>query len=286
MPGSRSGSLVLLILLLAAACGDDGPEIKTSLTQAEAELLGGMADLDLNQRLSALEAFQVDLAIPIPDPGCQPAASDPSNTDSDGDGIPDDQTLTYTDANCPGQSGTVRTQDTDGGSTLFGYKVTFTQYTLTSVSRPGPPSPSPAVVSTVTDGFFSATVTAGGATSRDALVRTFHISTTRDLSLRNDWTATFTPTTDAMDPSSGEFPHGSFVIQGEFDWSGVYDDLKGPFNFEMTTPDPLIFDPACPGVFRAGELRYGLAASGKKTGFLIGSQGCSVFIDITAFDER
>lgn len=284
--------------LLWACGGDSGPSDQYRVTQDEAELLGGLAYGELFERLAAMREFKITTVFSLPEPACNPDKSDPADTDSDGDGVPDDQLLTYTAANCTVEdaggvagvtsviTGTMRVQDTDGGDVIFGYLVTYSDL-LTTVQYPDGNISSHSV-----DGHYEVATKANGATGEENLTYT---STRHDDPVAPDFNLqqrmvlsfSFAPTAAAIDPGTGLFPSGSYVIEGSFNAGGEYAGLNGSYDFTVSTEGPLDFNPACGALFNTGLLRFGLVASQGQTGFTIAPQeSCSVFIDITAFDNQ
>ena len=154
-------------MVAVAACGgDSGPAASTTVSSVQAAVLGaeasgqvgdiaaGLASFDfsggslgggafsrkaLRGRMTTLERvvparYRGQLAMLRRDlGGCDPAVAG-DTTDSDGDGIENNATYTFTAANCFYQdtlgngfavTGSVSVQDTDGGATLFGFAIDF-----------------------------------------------------------------------------------------------------------------------------------------------------------------
>ena len=293
----RLTAAAFFTIALSLACGDDGgPKGQTTVSQAEADFLGQIAAFDVVDRLASLHRFFTPTSTLVPRPGCDPDKSDPADTDTDGDGVPDDQTLTYTAANCsidvvpPNglastlvSTGTIRTRDTSTGSTIYGFVVSYGNMRIVQTLTDGTSS------EWVRDGFFAVGVRADGAASQEDMTSQFRSDIANleyDYSYRLAWSSSFVP--DApIDPSSGNFPSGTGAIQGTFDFDGQVEGISGPFDFDVSTDLDLPYDPVCGAPFTSGRLRYALSSTGGKTGFTIEpTSSCSLFATATPFDER
>ena len=186
-------------------------------------------------------------------PGC-PSAS--ASGDSDGDGIPDDQTLTFTDPPCSvvgfrggtfAVTGTVRVQDTTASDTVS-YELTLTDLAWTATD--------PATTRTFTatrNGTRSRTETdsSGVLTSSINLVRQRpnRANTTIDLGSVTE----FVPDTAGTLLLGQPLPPGKLTVSGSLHWLRSTED----WTITVTTAVPLTFDPTCAGTpqrITGGEL--------------------------------
>jgi len=185
--------------------------------------------------------------------GC-PAVS--ASSDSDGDGIPDDQTLTYTDPPCTlagfrggifGVTGTVRVQDTTPSDTVS-YNLTLTDLAWTATD--------PAT-------FRTFTATRNGIRSRTETDSSGVLATTmnvvRQRPNRANTTIDFTSVTEFVPDTAGSLrlgqrlPNGKLTVAGSMHWVRSTED----WTITVTTPVPLTFDPICvgtPQLIRSGIL--------------------------------
>jgi hypothetical protein len=175
--------------------------------------------------------------------GC-PVAS--ASGDTDGDGIPDDQTLTFTDPPCSvagfrggtfAVTGTVRVQDSTASDTVS-YRLTLTDLAWTATD--------PATTR-------SFTATRNGTRSRTETdtsgMLTSSMTLVRQRPNRANTTIDFSGTTEFVPDTAGTLrlgqplPPGRLTIEGSFHWLRSTED----WTITVTTPLPLTFDPTCAG---------------------------------------
>jgi hypothetical protein len=308
--GSRWVAAGLTAMLALAACGGDSSSGNTNLTQDQAAAVGSAAVGAVGDLVSGLTHFAtpdvgglgsgffapmapggrvLTASVSRLDPriarglahisagDCTPAQT--NTTDTDGDGIQDDNTITFTIANCSftdttdqgdpvtfSLTGKVRVQDTDGAAVFFGYRVAFTALTITAQDTAG------------------ASVAAGLSGTVDVSVQGTLASSSEDLrsSLRLDgaklygdhakWTATYTPSTGTITPGTTSLPAGQFAINGNYGWNGQL----GDWSFTLLTPAPLTYDGACDSPewpFGSGQLQ-GAITLRQTVGFTVDYTGC------------
>lgn len=169
-----------------------------------------------------------------------------ASADADGDGIPDDRTLTFTDPPCNvagfrggtfAVTGTVRVQDTTASDTVS-YNLTLTDLAWTATD--------PATTRSFTatrNGTRSRTETdsSGVLTTSLNLVRQRpnRANTTIDLAS----VAEFVPDTAGTLRMGQPLPPGTLTMAGSVHWLRSTED----WTITVTTPVPLTFDPTCPG---------------------------------------
>jgi hypothetical protein len=325
--GLRAAGLAGVVAI--GACGGGGgggPTASTTITQAQAQLVGtaaagqigaiagGLATFsptDIGSSLGGISfapqapmgrifrAAEVNLppnlrtrfASIYRSVDCTPSESDPLETDTDSDGIPDNLTITFTVANCSvtdtttGQTltitGSVHIQDTDDANTQFGYLLDMNHLT---VKFDDPSLTTPFVYSG--NGSYGVDVGTNGATNSSDVDYTFAYSGqtfTYGYTINNSYTAA---TPGSVDWTTGTLPDGDFAFSGSFNWDG-YDNAskRTLFRFTVATTVPLSYLESCAfqiPPFDAGNIRG--AISGKSTvGFDITYTGCNVPPTITAF---
>jgi hypothetical protein len=169
-----------------------------------------------------------------------------ASVDSDGDGIADDQTLTFTDPPCSvagfrggsfAVTGTVRVQDTTATDTVS-YNLTLTDLAWTAVDP------------TATRSF---TATRNGTRSRTETDSSGVLSTTlnviRQRPNRANTTIDLTSVAEFVPDTAGTLrllqplPPGKLVLTGSLHWLRRTED----WTISVTTRVPLTFDPACAG---------------------------------------
>jgi hypothetical protein len=213
----------------------------------------------VNQRLELAlavedEAEAVVAALTLSGPGVPPGFVAPtcptvgSIADTDGDGIPNDQTLTFTNPPCTvvglrpgtlGVTGTVRIQDSTA-SDSSSYRLTFTDLAWTAVDTVGG-----------TRGF---TATRNGTRSRTATdsstVLNTNMTIVRQRAGRANTTITLTSlaefTADTVTPPDTvklglPLPKGTLTITGNLNWRRSTEN----WDLAIATPTPLAFDTTC-----------------------------------------
>lgn len=327
MQGARKLGLIatgLAGMLAVAACGgDSGPSSTNTITSQQAQVIGTQAASQIGDITSGLTSFNFSgggsgglgggffsraaLRMPMSTlervvpasyrpqlalvrvPGsCDPAVSGDS-TDSDGDGIENSVTYTFSAANCAYQdtlgngfavTGSVSIQDTDGGATLWGFALDLSNLKVVFYNDS-------ASAGFEWDGTYSAGVTASTAsTSRHFLTR-FHVNNQVPFTFRDNWTITFTPDSGVIDPATqSTLPDGTFDITGTYNWSGNFGNADGDWTFNLSTPVPLHWSGACDGYdppFDGGQLRAAINGH-NNIGFTADYSACGVAPVINTFD--
>jgi hypothetical protein len=221
--------------------------------------------------------------------GCTPSESDPLETDTDGDGIPNNLTLTFTAANCSVTdsvtgdtytvTGSLGIKDTDSGTTLFGYLLTMNHLKVVFTI----PSSSPFTYSG--NGTYGVDLGANGGTNSTSVDYTFGYNGqtfTYGYTFSNDYTAT---TPGSVDWTTGTLPDGSFAFDGSFKWDGYDNSKRTLFQFTVATTVPLSYTAVCAfdiPPFDAGNIRGTITAK-SSVGFDITYTGCNIQPTIAAF---
>jgi hypothetical protein len=223
---------------------------------------------------------------------CVPTESDP--TDTDGDGIQDDNVVTFTTANCSfsdttegGEpltvtvTGSVRIQDTDGATTLFGYRVGIARFTVTVKDTL---TATPDLQVSVT-GSYDANVGSTLANASESLRTALWLNGVRVFGDYANWALGYTPTGGTITLGAATLPAGEFTVNGSYDWSGAYNNAEGDWSFTLQTPLPLAWDGACDDPawpFESGQLKGSITAR-RSVGFTVDYAGCGVIGTITAY---
>lgn len=192
-----------------------------------------------------------------------------NSTDTDGDGIYDDATATFTSSNCTYTNdagatvvatGSIRVQDK---GTIYGFQVTFNslRYDLSDGSSSG---------ALTISGTYSATVGSQLASVGENL----HVSLTNNsggsANLSEAWTLTFDP--DAtISGSATALPSGVFGIAGSFSAT-----VNGKtWSLILVSDTPLVYDGSCAvsPPFTSGTLEGQIAAK-RNHGFSVVFNGC------------
>lgn len=238
-PASRLTQLAVLTLL-AAGCGDstgpgDGPAAGADIgAMARDEVEAGLDALTVQTSLAPLGTGGSGCGIPS------------STTDTDGDGVPDDATFTFTAPPCRftgirGSTldvvGQLRLQDPTPAAAGFGYQATITalRFTLTADDSDDP-------AYTVTrNGFRTLSGSIAGLEMVTDLqvVRTF--TGQPDGAIDQQWTVVFDPETPLQ--INQPLPSGTLDVSGTLGWSRGTESL----DLTVTTPAPLHYDGACTG---------------------------------------
>lgn len=212
-------------VLLAACSGGDkivgpgggGVPVSTRLTAADSAF---MASTLANAGFDAINNLRRAPATTLPAifanlPPCNPAIVT-GGPDTNGNGIPDNRSATYTAASCTylnagstvTVAGSVRLEDVGG---LVGYRATYTNFTITATKGDS-------VVSSILNGSFEYRwVSATSATSTENGTITFAVqgggggfSLARSANL----TGTFTPSAGNTIRPGFAFPSGTFALTG------------------------------------------------------------------------
>lgn len=200
--------------------------------------------------------------------GCVPSHS--NSTDTDLDGIPDDDLLTFTSTNCTYVNDfgvTVVVQGTveikDQGS-IWGFELIFNSlsYTLTDVSSN--------TGSVIVGGTYLSTVSANAANAQEIIHVLISSNTGGSLSATASWAFIFTPNAPISDTASA-LPAGSLSINGHWNYSHNDDN----WDVILSTPEDLVYDGSCATnpIFASGSLE-GQIAIARTHGFHIVFNGC------------
>lgn len=317
-----TGSLTLAIgfAALLSACGDDGgPSASTSISQAQAQILGEEAAGQVGALASSIATFGVSsgsvggeflLRAPVsrlmqvagksahpalrsalarltgPE-DCQPDVSD--DTDTDADGIPDNAVLTFDcqfvddDTGYPvAVTGGVSFQDTDGGTTLFGYTIGFDDFSLLATI---PSQSGDQLLEFQFDGNTGVDVRSGVASAFEAITWRTRLNGDRILLVANDWDVSYTPESGTIDPGASTAPAGAFAVDGNFTWNGDFDGAGGNWGFSLDTTAPLEYNGTCDHErwpFDSGVVRGRINAN-QDVGFTVDYQGCGEVPTVTIF---
>lgn len=314
-----------LAVAVLAGCGGNDNTGSTEITAVQAQVIGQAAVVQLGGLVNGLAHFSTPalgglaggffapaspggrtltatlgrlsprlgpgLALLSSAEGCLPGQSDP--TDTDGDGIPDDNVVTFTAGNCTVTdttdpngpltitvTGSVRIQDTDGATTLFGYRVGITGF---SVTLKDTVSGTPDLQVSVS-GNFDATVGSTLASASQDLRTSLRLDGVKLFGDHANWALGYTPT--GGDIALGEaLPAGEFTVNGSYAWSGSLDGAEGDWSFALQTPLPLVWDGACDDPewpFESGQLKGAIIAR-RSVGFTVDYAGCGVIGTITAY---
>jgi len=308
----RSTAAGLLALVALAACGggSSGPNTNTSITQAQADAMAGTAEVQVAAVTSGLAsfsggfggltggffapstpsgralavatrmappAFRSILSRTPPASGCDPVVTGDS-TDTDGDGIVNNATYTFSAANCSyddGQgnsiaiNGSITLQDTDNQTVLFGYTIGFGQWGVTSVSTTQQGTQT--FVFTV-DGDQSGSVTAGDASAAEDITYTLSLDGSRVASFTSTTGLTYTPSSGTIDPGSqSRLQSGTFALTGSFSFNGSSQTTAdGNWSFSLGTTSSLAYDETCfaESPFTGGQITGNITAN-RSAGFTI-----------------
>jgi hypothetical protein len=205
---------------------------------------------------------------------CDPTVS--NTTDTDGDGIYDDVTATFTADNCSytnqaGQSvvvtGSIRERDQ---GEIFGFMINFNslRYVITGQSATG---------SLTIGGSYSTNVGPDLATAGESLHLVLTSSVDPSIEVSEAWALTFTP--DAtIEAAATELPAGSFTLAGSL---SIGRDNRH-WALILVSTDPLVYDGVCASEppFASGSIE-GQIASARTHGFHMQFNGCGSDATIT-----
>lgn len=322
-----SGRLGLGLLacagVLLAGCGGDDQSESTDLTPAQAQTVGQAAADQVGGIASGFTHFNTPdvgglgagffapkapggnallrtmsrlhpriasgLALINAD-NCTPSQSD--STDTDGDGIADDNTVNFTAVNCSfpdstdlgvpvtvALTGTVRVQDTDGATVFYGYQVDVTALTLTVTDSGGD------VGVARLNGVYTTSVAGTQATTTENLTSSLRLNGARLYNDHTTFVISYDPTGGTISPSATQLPAGDLTLTGSYTWSGQLGQVSGDWSFVLDTPTPLHYDGSCNDdqyVFGSGQLK-GAINLRKTVGFEVDYGGCGVPPTVTVF---
>lgn len=325
MRGSRKLGLFasgLAGMLALGACGGDSSPGSTTISQQQAAVVGAEAASQVSDIAAGVTGFSftggslgsgffsraalrgrmstLDRVIPARyrpqlaalrggNGQCDPTVAGDS-TDSDGDGIENNATYTFTSGNCFYQdslgngfavTGSVSIQDTDGGATLFGFSLDMNRLKVLFYNDS-------ASAGLDWDGTYTANVTSTSAATSRHFVTRFHVNNQIPYSFGDNWTLTFVPDTATIDPASqSTLPDGTFDITGSYNWSGAFGNADGDWSFSISTPTPLHWNTACDGQdppFDGGQLRASIVGH-SNIGFTADYSACGTPPVINTFDN-
>jgi hypothetical protein len=189
--------------------------------------------------------------------------------DTDGDGIPDDLTLTFSNPPCSFSgirggivelTGTLRVQDANPAN-AFDFTATLTNLVFSFAGPGGTRS----FIAT-RNGTRSLTGSATGATLTENLTVLRQRPGRANATLVRSGTAAFAVDTGRTLVMTQPLPAGTFDLGGTLDWHRSTEN----FSFTISTPVPLHYDPSCTGTpqrISAGELRAS-GTIGSSTGYI------------------
>ena len=251
MPFRSTGFFLLASLAAAAACGDSSdPGDDPSASRDIGEMVRDEVE-------AGLDAMTVPTSLQPLGTGGAGCATTPTPLDTDGDGVPDDATYTFTAPPCRftgirGSTldvvGQVRIQDPTPTAAGFGYDATITafRFTLTADDEDDP------AYSVTRNGNRSLAGTTTGLllTTNQQVVRTFPGQS--DGAIDEQWTVAFDPETPLQ--INQPLPSGTLDIGGVLGWDRGTESL----DLTVTTATPLHYNRDCtdtPQRFDEGELR-------------------------------
>jgi hypothetical protein len=262
----------IAVAIALAACGRDSaaPAPAGSLTEQDAAAIGGRLSREIGASFAALSSGPrggiAAAALRTAGPGTPanadvvgcPAVSDA--TDSDHDGVPDHAVLTFAQPACRSVengdtilvSGVVELSDPvfspPPDPAAFGYVASLTGLTVQRIAADSDSS----FVET-RNGAEALLIGPGGLTQSHAFAIQ-HRDARGAAAIVDQWHAAFWPAPGGVLVPGAPLPAGTFATQGETSWN---DGVAGA-QFQLATPVPLAYDPACPAdgpnQFRAGEI--------------------------------
>ena len=311
--------------ILGACGGDSGTDLATDINDGQAQIIGQAAATQIGALASGLATFSSPavaglqegffapqtatgrfflhnlgrlhprvrpaLALLARSETCAPTISD--STDSDGDGIRDNSTATFSTANCSVYdsltattvtiTGSINVQDTDDLNTQFGYHVGFTRFEVSFSDT----SAQTADIAIGISGNFGADVTLLTATGTQD-VRT-HLDLGNTTVFRDDatWTVAYAPATGNIDPANTTLPAGDFTVDGTYAFSGDAGQSSAAWSFGVNTTAPLNYDGTCQDPdwpFESGTVDVFISAR-QTVGFTVTYAGCGTPGTIAAYDN-
>jgi hypothetical protein len=309
--GFAGAGLVGVVIL--GACGGDSSGPDTTLTDQQAQLVGQVAASQVSALAGGLGNFSFtageqsqgifSASRPVgrmfalarrlagararakvffvdPPADCTPVVvGDPS--DSDGDGIPNGVTYSFSAANCSYVdsqtgynvviTGTAAIDDTDDNDTFFGYNASFGQWTY-SVND------GQSTTRIRLNGTSDADVGTGNVTGSDHYSVTLDLGPGENITLAQNWDAGFTPGVgQVIDPQAASLPAGTFDVNGNFGLHGESGGQSGNWSFSLNTTAALQFDPTCgtpdDNQLVGGSLRGAISAR-TSVGFTVDFNSC------------
>ena len=276
------GWMGLAALGLAACSGTTTPDITSGgPTSSQMTEIGLASSDELDASLSAMtltdELSPIGFAPATPTmsgsvslgpdmlPMCATINPDPP-IDSDGDGIPDDATITFdchrtVHGGTFSHTGDFRIQDTNPDN-AFDMNQTLTNIVWQFTDATG------AQTFTATrNGTRSRSGTANGASLSEDLTIVRQRPGRPDATIHRAGTVTFTPAEGATLAMHMPLPSGTFTVEGSQSW----DRGDEHFSFTVTTVTPLAYNAGCTLTHQrieAGQLRFDATVNGH-TGYLL-----------------
>ncbi|MEO8200728.1 MAG: hypothetical protein ABI679_09430, partial [Gemmatimonadota bacterium] len=196
-------------------------------------------------------------------------------TDTDGDGVPDNATITFVKADCSTASfevsGTI--QIIDPSTTAVGYTGTFADFLAKLIGTGGN------FASIELDGSHSVLGTPASATLSENLVTTVNASDngqTLTGVLTNNWSISFTPAQGQNLDMGVPLPDGDLSFNGSFHYN-----VNGEqFTFGIVTQTALAYDSSCDPAqgwpFTTGEVRARVGGPNGRAYVKVTYNGCGV----------
>jgi len=210
----------------------------------------------------------------VPPSPCTPTAT--GNTDSNGNGIPDDKTTTYTAANCTYSAngrtgvvtGTIRQQDLNGN---YGYRITYSNFN--SVEKKGDSTFTTSVEGVIEYAFTNTT----SARTQDGLTIVLGVAASTggvSLSRAANLTGTFAPSGGNILSRTAALPSGTLTLSGTMTIIGAVSGNQIPaggpssqtISMSISTAAPLNANIGCSldASINSGELQA--TVGGSQTG--------------------
>jgi hypothetical protein len=283
----------LIALTLVAACSSSKTGPSAQLTDASAQTVGAAIADQIALTATSFTVTGVSQPLLFAPSMVRPAGAPPmrvngpcpvvsSTTDTDGDGVPDDATYSYTGLPDCGYSdstgsaeltGSVRI--TDPSTTQVGYNATLTNLLLSS-----------------TGSGYSFSIKLNGTQNvlGDAANVTLSHHLTTDLSatgnnqnvtgrLDENWNVAFAAAQGSAVAMDSPLPSGTFNVNGSFSYN-----VNGEsFSFSVATQTALQYDASCQSSyqFSSGELRATVNSNSGNAYIQIQYTGCGVTPTVT-----
>jgi len=252
---------VLVLVAVLTACSNDpgfpwSDELTTTATEG-ASSYGLQAVSEVRAAVTTIDPFS-NFA------GCGTLSgvlAGDAPKDTDGDGIPDDATLTFVhDSTCGGggtfYDGSIRMRD-PGVDAGFNFTSDYTITYSESVKHRRQESRQIR---------FHGSSTTGAMSAREW---DYHITSGVTTAEESGYSANFTLTAaDGTTLDPGEFGAGTLTLTGEIDHKDAVPPTADPWRFTLSTPNPLVIDPGCglDGPTTSGDL-YGRLNGGTSVTF-------------------
>lgn len=279
-------ALGMIGALALAGCGDDTGPSKTEITEGEAfqagTLISGQVELMVNSftvediaNPTFFAPSQPGMAAP-PMLSAGPCPATDDLTDTDGDGIPDDVTFTYSPVDCSfgdAVSGVIELDGSirvvDQSPTLVAFTGTMSDFSVNFEEQGGD------FVNTTVNGTRGVTVSPSSASLNENLTLDLVASSggqTLAARLTTNWNADFN--TGGTIAADQDLPSGTFTLDGTTTWLFNGESLA----FSVDTHTPLAYDAACAAEqrFTSGELRALVEGNDEGAFVRITYTGCGI----------